>query len=81
MDILAALHSANPTRGQARCKLQTFLDDIPEETEGKTDLVGAVSDAAGYPANRLTLTFAALGFPVSASLICDHRAQRCRCYR
>lgn len=81
MDILAALHDANPARGQARCKLQTFLDDIPDGTEGKDALMSAVESQAAYPAQRLTLTFTALGTPISADMISDHRAKRCRCYR
>jgi hypothetical protein len=81
MDILTALHEASPTRGKARCKLQRILDDIPDEAPGKAELLAAVEDAANYPAQRFTLTFTALGTPVSRDGISDHRGKRCRCYR
>ncbi len=81
MDILTALHDANPERGSRRCKLQQILDGIPEDTAGKADLVAATQDADGFPGSRLTLTFSALGTPVSDDTINDHRAKRCRCYR
>lgn len=81
MDILAALHDANPTKGTKRCKLQRILEDIPDGTDGKDALLAAVSDSHGFPAQRLTLTFTALGTPISGDLINDHRAKRCACYR
>jgi hypothetical protein len=80
MDILAALHDANPSRGTKRCKLQRFLDSIDDATPGKADLVAAVNDL-GFAALRLTLTFSALEHPISSDLIRDHRGQRCCCYR
>ena len=80
MNILEALHVANPTRGARRCKLQIFLDNIPAETPGRDDLCDAVADPE-FAAQKLTLTFSAIGSPMSANLICDHRAKRCRCYR
>lgn len=81
IDILAALTNANPRRGDKRCKLAVILDDIPDDTPGKTDLVAAVDNATDFPANRLTLTFSALGTPLHKDSITDHRAKRCRCYR
>lgn len=81
MDILAALHDANPSRGAQRCKLQRILDEIPDETPGKADLIEAVADATGFPGSRLTLTFSALKIPVSKDIISEHRGQCCRCYR
>lgn len=81
MDILAALHDTSPELGKARCKLQHILDEIPDETPGKDELLAAVGDGANYPASRLTLTFTALERPVSSDTIADHRAKRCRCYR
>lgn len=80
MDIRAALHDANPTRGQARCKLQTILDDIPDDADGKDELVAATADD-DWSAMKLTMTFSTLGVPVSAGTIRDHRAKRCRCFR
>lgn len=79
MDILTALHDTAPERGANRCKLQKTLDAIDDDTPGKPELLAAVE--SGPPASRLTLTFSALGTPVSESLICDHRAHRCYCYR
>jgi hypothetical protein len=81
IDILTALHNANPTRGPGRCKLAKFLDSIPEDTPGKTDLLAAIDDAEGFPANRLTLTFTALGNSIGVDTIRDHRADRCACFR
>lgn len=82
MDILAALNDTNPQRGANRCKVQRILDDIPDETAGKAELVAAVdADKDTFPANRLTLTFSALGMPLGDGAICDHRAKRCFCYR
>jgi hypothetical protein len=81
IDILTALHDANPQRGNRRCKVQSILDEIPDETAGKDALVAAIADAASYPAQRLTLTFSALGSPVSDGTIANHRGKRCACYR
>ena len=82
MDILAALNDANPQRGKNRCKIQRFLDSIDDETPGKGDLSAAVAaDPQAFPAKHLTMTFSALGTPISAELISDHRNQRCLCYR
>lgn len=80
MDILEALHNANPARGVKRCKLQATIDDIPDERPNKDALIEAVADN-DFAAQRLTISFTALGIPISASLISDHRAKRCRCYR
>lgn len=82
MDILSALNDANPQRGTKRCKLQRVLDDIPAEANGKGALVSAVNATPDvFAAQKLTLTFSALGAPVAADLIRDHRAKRCACYR
>lgn len=82
MDILAALNDANPQRGAKRCKVQTILDEIPDETPGKDALVAAVdATPATFPAQKLTLTFSALGTPVSDGGISNHRAKRCICFR
>lgn len=82
MDILAALENANPQRGSRRCKVQVTLDDIPDDTPGKDALTAAVNaDSSTFPAQKLTLTFSALGVPISDGTICNHRAKRCACYR
>lgn len=79
-DILAAL-DVTPSRGERRCKLAKFLDSIAEDTPNKAALVAAVEDPDGYPAQRLTLTFTALGTPIHKDTIGDHRGKRCRCFR
>lgn len=79
-DILAALE-ASPSRGQRKCKLALTLDAIPEATPNLPALLAAVENAAGYPAQQLTLSFTILGLPVGKDVIADHRAQRCRCFR
>lgn len=81
IDILAALTNANPRLGDKRCKLALTLDGIPDDTPNKADLVAAVDDSEGYPANRLSLAFSAISRPVYKDTIADHRAKRCRCYR
>lgn len=80
MDLLAALNAA-PSRGARACKLQKNLDEIPADTDGKDELLARVADSAGYPASQLTMTFSAIGSPVSSDVIADHRAHRCACYR
>lgn len=80
MDILSALHDANPERGAKRCKVQRILDDIPDDTPGKDDLAAAVLSTE-FAAQRLALTFTALDLSVGPDSIRDHRARRCYCYR
>lgn len=80
MDILTALHNADPARGTKRCKLQTTLDEIPVDAVGRDELIAAVGNT-DFAAQRLTLTFSHLKTPISSSLISDHRAKRCCCYR
>lgn len=80
IDILGALNNT-PRRGNRLCKLAEILDDIPDDTPGKAELAAAVENPDDWPAARLTVTFSAIGKPVSANLICDHRAQRCLCFR
>lgn len=81
MNILAALQESTADRGTKRCKLQRTLDDIPPDAENRAELLAAVADEKKYPANRLTMSFSRLKLPVSASIIREHRATRCACYR
>lgn len=80
MDILSALN-ATPKPSGSSCKLTAFLDTIPDDAPGKADLLSALGDPAGWAATRLTLTFSALGHPISSDTINNHRAKRCKCYR
>lgn len=87
MDILAALE-ASPTRGQNRCGLGQWLDDIPEDTPGRDELIRLVetphdrqSGGATRSAQNIATVLTNLGFEITQNPILDHRNHACRCYR
>jgi hypothetical protein len=87
LDILAALNAA-PSRGKKRCNLALFLDDIPEDTAGRDELIRLVesrhdtkSDIETRSAQNMAVVLSQLGFEVTANPIHDHRNRACRCYR
>ena len=78
--ILEALN-ATPARTGGMCKLGRALEDIPNDTPGRDDLLAAVDDPTGYAAQPLSLVFSRLGIQVGPAVIRDHRASRCVCFR
>lgn len=78
-DIAAAL-AAEPVQSDRRCKLQRLLDSIPEDTPDKDQLVTAVV-GGDIAAVKAASVMSRLGLRVSDSLISDHRAKRCPCFR
>lgn len=86
LDILAALN-ASPSRGRRRCALAQFLDDIPEDTPLRDELIRLVetihvrgSDTT-RSAQDMAVVLSALGYEVTQNPVHDHRKRACRCYR
>lgn len=90
MDILSALE-ASPSRGTSRCRVATFLDNIPEDTPGRDELVrlvetrhdrtGTTQNADTRSAANMAIVLTQLGFETTQNPIHDHRKHACRCYR
>lgn len=87
LDILAALE-ATPSRGAKRCRLAKFLDDIPEDTPGRDELIRLVEtphDKKAVPETRsgqnIAVVLCNLGFDTTSNTVLDHRNRACRCYR
>jgi hypothetical protein len=84
MDILAALEATPSATTGRRCKIQRFLDSIPEDTAGRAQLEATLttidSDSPDYrQASQLLALLARLGVVTSISTVNDHRAKRCVC--
>jgi hypothetical protein len=84
MDILAALEASPSAATGRRCKIQRFLDSIPEDTAGRAQLEATLStmdrDDPDYrQASKLIALLGRLGVVTSVSCVNDHRAKRCVC--
>ena len=79
MDILTALTESRPERGTKRCKLQQHIDNIPTDTPGREALIDAVNGTLAQ--RKVAVVFAKLGMHVSTTLVQEHRANECVCYR
>lgn len=82
--ILDAIYSVPPTETSgARCKVGSYLDSLPPEDAD--DLLKALTLKIGdkYAASgaRLAIALGTQGIDLSASIIQEHRAHLCRCYR
>ena len=91
MDILGALE-AIPTASGERCRIGRFLDDIPEDTPGRAELVRLTETIHGrtapvyadHPtrsASSMASVLTQLGCETTQNPIHNHRNQTCRCYR
>lgn len=85
IDILAALEEAATTRSSRKCKVQRWLDEIPDETPGKDALVATVittdPKSEHYrPVDQVDKLIYRLGLVTSTKTLGDHRAKRCRCF-
>lgn len=87
LDILAALE-ATPSRGSRRCELKKFLDNIPEDTPGRDELIRLVETPHDPKAEQPTrsgqnmaMVLTALGYETTQNPVHDHRRHACRCYR
>lgn len=87
VDILGALQQERDRqRGTRRCKVQKFLDSVPEDTPHRDELVRLVVTPADEAEDGLSGRAAAdvlcrLGASITENPIHDHRAHRCACYR
>ena len=84
LDILGALQ-ATATPSDGRCVIQRWLDDVPDETSGKAELVEVILErdrsAPTYrPIPTVATILRRLGFSTSENSVGNHRAKRCRCY-
>lgn len=84
MDILAALEATPSATTGRRCKIQRFLDSIPEDAAGRVQLEATLTtmdpDNPDYrQASQLLALLGRLGVVTSISTINDHRANPRRC--
>lgn len=85
LDIVAALDAAPSTgRYGAACKIQRWLDTIPEDAPGKPALVAAFTteDERSHhyrTYDQLLAVASRLGLPTSDKTIAAHRKRTCRC--
>lgn len=85
MDILDALAQAPARDTTRKCKLQRWLDEIDDSTEGKADLVAVLEtrdqlDPAYRPVPQAEKILHRLGLHISIKALGDHRAGRCVCH-
>lgn len=85
MDILEALAQAPARQTDRKCKLQRWIDSIPEDTAGKAELVATLEtrdqlDPAYRPVPQAEKILHRLGLHISVKAIGDHRAGRCVCH-
>lgn len=84
MDILSALEaSPSPVTGR-RCRIQRFIDRIPEGAAGAEQLAATLTTMDATNPNYRTATglvalLARLGESTSVSTVNEHRAGRCVC--
>lgn len=83
--LLEAIHAVPPSEvvsGQ-RCKVGTYLDSLPPEDADdlQTALTTRVNNKFLLSGARLAIALAPLGIDLSPSIIQEHRARLCRCYR
>lgn len=82
--LLDEIHSVPPDEaGGARCKVGVYLDTLPTEDADdlRSALVTKIGDKYAAAARRIAHAMSLSGHPLSASLINEHRARLCRCYR
>ncbi len=84
MDILNALASTETPKTGRRCKIGRWLDEIPDETPGKAELVATLQERDRMspdwrPLDQLDALLIRLNVQTSNKTIGDHRAGRCRC--
>jgi hypothetical protein len=84
MDILAALEASPSAVTGRRCRIQRFIDRIPDDAPGRDQLVGTLStkdpaDPNYRTATSLVALLARLGESTSVSTVNEHRAGRCVC--
>lgn len=85
MDIISALEDTAPAKSNRKCRLQRWLDDIPDETPGKDALVETImttdpkSDVYRTAPQVDSIVYK-LGLSTSPKTVADHRAKRCRCF-
>lgn len=84
LDIEAALTAAPPSTVGDRCKIQRWLDSIPEDAPGKTALEAAFNTedvrSPHYRSYDQLLAIAArLGCSTSDKTVAAHRKRMCRC--
>lgn len=84
MDILEALAATPNAASTRKCKVQRWLDDIPEDQPGKAELVSTVittdpKDEGYRTLEQVEKLVFRLGLATSIKSIGDHRAGRCRC--
>lgn len=85
MNILEALGEETAPVGAKVCRIQRWLDDIPDETPGKADLEATLTASEPASANYRSLDsldrlMVRLGMTTSVKTIGDHRGKRCRCF-
>lgn len=85
LDILAAL-DATPQRTGNTCKIQAWLDAIPDDAPGRSELETILSTNDRLNAHHRTLDqivalLGRLGFKTSDVTVRKHRVRACGCYR
>lgn len=85
IDILEALAAEAPAKSNRKCKVQRWIDEIPEGTPGKDDLISALVTtdprAEHYrTVDQIDKVVYRLGLTTSTKTLGDHRAKRCRCF-
>ena len=85
LDILAALE-ATPKRTGNACKVQAWLDAIPDDAPGRTELDAILTTNDRQSPHHRTLDqivalLARLDFITSDVTIRKHRTRACGCYR
>lgn len=90
MDILKALaDDSAAARGASRCALGAWLDSIPDEVDGRDELIRLVetdhnprnSEPETMSGDRIAAVVSKLGHPISTNPLLKHRNRGCRCYR
>lgn len=84
-DILEALAGEARPQTSGKCKLARWLDDIPAERPGRTELVDSVlnsdSKVDGYRTiPQIGRVIRRLGLDISDKTVGEHRRRSCRCF-
>ena len=84
IDILGALTNETSPTSHRKCRIQRWLDNIPDNTPGKPELVATFAtpdpnDPNYRQLDALDRVTQRLGLATSIKTIGDHRAGRCRC--
>lgn len=78
------IYGVPPTESQGeRCKVGHYLDALsPEDADDLRDaLTTKIGDKYAAPAARIAMAMHQEGYPLSSTLISEHRSRLCRCYR